>query len=142
MRPYAPQKFDPIGFTLGLLMFVGLIVQGFITKFVSVHSTPYHLAQIVYIFLVGLYLLYSGMKKLRQRREQQERAQWYTQPSILFALGAFFLLPSLLLELFVSKAALDALPLPIEMAVFAPSGVCILAASYFFFRGLKRKETT
>ncbi len=91
--------------------------------------------------LVGLYLLYSGMKKLRQRREQQERARWYTQPSILFAPGAFFLLPSLLLELFVSKAALDALPLPIEIALFAPSSICILAASYFFFRGLKRKET-
>jgi hypothetical protein len=45
----------------------------------------------------------------------------------------------------VSKSlwsVMDALPLPIEMALFAPSGVCILAASYFFFRGLKRKETT
>ena len=91
---------------------------------------------------VGLYLLYSGTKKLHQCREQQERAQWYTQPSILFAIGAFSLLPSLLLELFVSKAALDALPLPIEIALFAPLWVCILAASYFFFRGLKRKATT
>lgn len=136
MRPYSQQKFDPIGFIIGMLMFLFFVVQSFILNYVSVHSTPYHLVQFIWISLISLYWLYSGIKKLRQRREQQEQAHWYTQPGILAAIGGFYLAPFNLVMAFLGDTALDAVPTPIEIALFAPTCICFLAAAFYFFRRL------
>ena len=142
MKPYSSPNFDLVGFTLGLLMILGLFAEGFIPKYVSIHSTLYHLIQFLYIFFASLYWFYAGNKKMHQRREQQpEHAYWYTQPGILFALGGFLILPYFLLQLVIGEATLNTLPEPLAIALYAPSGVCILAAIFFYFWGLRKRKT-
>ncbi len=134
------QKFDPLGFALGFLMFLGIIGEGFSPKFISIHSTPYHLIQLGFFCFASLYWLYSGNKKFRQRREQQEAVHWYTQPGILFAIGGFFIIPYFVLQVIFGDAALNTLPLPLEIALDGPAGVCVLASIFFYFRGLRRRK--
>ncbi len=136
MKPPSLQKFDPLSFTLGLFLFLALLGQSILSLFLAEKSIPFLVFQVLYICVMGLYFLYNGIKKLHQRKEQQEQVHWYTQPGILIALGAFFLLPFWVLEIVVGTATVNAFSSVIEIALFAPTGVCYLASGFFFFRKL------
>ena len=136
MKPPSSQKFDPLSFTLGLFLFLALFGQSILSLFLTEKGIPFLTFQVLYICVMGLCFLYGGIKKLHQRKEQHEQVYWYTQPGILVALGAFFLLPFWVLEIVVGTAAVNTFPSVIEVALFAPTGVCCLASGFFFFRKL------
>lgn len=136
MKPFSSQKFDLLGFILGIFLFLTLVGQGLLSTFLTSKSIPFLVFQAIYICVMGLNFLYGGIKKLHQRKEQHEQAHWYTQPGILVALGAFFLLPFWALEIVVGTARVNTFPPVIEIALFVPTGVCYLASGFFFFRRL------
>jgi len=136
MKPFSSQKFDLLGFILGLLLFLTWVGQFILSLFLAEKSIPFLVFQALNICVMGLYFLYGGTKKLHQRKEQHEQAHWYTQPGILVALGAFFLLPFKVLEIVVGTARVNTFPPIIEIALFVPTGICYLASGFFFFRRL------
>ena len=132
LRP--TQKFDPIGFTLGLLAFSALLIQVFGSNAIPTHSVLRYALQTAIVFFIGLFLLYTGIKNFRQRRDQQEQQHWYEQPSIWLGLGVFLTAPSNSLYLFIGETATNTLPLAIEVVLLAPSILCLLVAGFFYFR--------
>ena len=128
--------FDPLHFTLGLLLLLALFGQPLISAFFATKSIPFFVYEAFRACIMGLYFLYGGIKKLRQRKEQHELAHWYTQPGILTGIGAFLLLPYIFLEIIVGTATLNMFPLFIQIVLFVPISVCYLAAIFFFFRRL------
>ena len=137
LRP--AQKFDPIGFTLGLLAFSTIIVQVFGSNKIPTHSVLRYAIQTAFSFFIGLFLLYTSLKNFRQIKDQQEQ-RWYTQPSILLGLGVFLTTPFNSLYLLIGETATNALSLPIEMALFAPSILCLLVAGFFYIRARRLKH--
>jgi len=134
MQPSSPQKFDIISFVLGLLFFASFFGQALITRFVSIHSITYHVYELFFGCFLCLYIFYTSIKKLQQRRAKQEQVHWYNQPGILAAIGIFLILPLYLSEIVIGDAVMNSLSLPILLLLFAPSILCLLAAGYFAVR--------
>jgi hypothetical protein len=76
-----------------------------------------------------------GIKKLRQRKAQQQRAHWYNQPMILTAIAIFYFL-LLFLLIFFDEAAFKNIPFPVILLLFSPMIAFILAAGFFWLRRL------
>src|SRR5258707_4965137 len=89
-QPFSHKSdFRPGG--LWLLVYGGMaVIESALPHFLSVKSPLFELVQIALVCLIGLFSLYTGMKKFHQRQERQPQARWYMQPSILGALGIFF----------------------------------------------------
>lgn len=135
MQTSSPQKFAVIGFVPGLLFFcsfIGYVIAGY----VSVPGAIYHVLQFIWVFFLGLQYLYTGTKKLRQRKAKQEQVHWYNQPEILIGVSALLALPPYLLDALASKAILDTISIPAIVLLFTPSILCLLAAAFFAIRRL------
>jgi uncharacterized membrane protein len=96
-----------------------------------IHSQSTFLG-IAFISLIGLYWLYTGFKKIRASKTQQQTLRWYTQPSILFGIGAFFFAFNLLLKT-VSPATYVMYPY-LEDILSSIALLFFLAATWFYAR--------
>jgi len=126
---------------LGLLMSVGVIVVGVILPHIVLANSPlYDLAWAIVGGLIGLYYLSIGVKKLRHPQEQPPQVRWYTQPSILVAIGMFFIV---FVSLVFLVLGLSRLALTVWMAVLLlrPTGICWLAALVFLVRDRRAPKT-
>jgi len=126
---------------LGLLMSVGVIVVGVILPHIVLANSPlYDLAWAIVGGLIGLYYLSIGVKKLRHPQEQPPQVRWYTQPSILVAIGMFFIV---FVSLVFLVLGLSRLALTVWMAVLLllPTGICWLAAFVFLVRDRRAPKT-
>lgn len=122
-----------------MLVYGGLaVIESALPHFLSVKSPLFALVEIALVCLIGLFSLYIGIGKLRQRQERQPQARWYTQPSILSALGIFF---SALVGLFLLALGVTTLDLSLWALVLIPSWICWLAAMIFLVRDWRTPKT-
>jgi uncharacterized membrane protein len=137
-QPFSHKSdFRPGG--LWLLVYGGLaVIESALPHFLSVKSSLFALVQIALLCLLGLFSLYTGMKKFHQRQERQPQARWYTQPSILVALGLFF---TALVLLFLLALGVTTLDLSLWALVLIPAWICWLAAMIFLVRNWRTPKT-
>ncbi len=124
---------------LGLLIAVGMFVLGVILPhFVAVNSPLFGLIWTAVVGLIGLYYLFLGMKKFRQRKARQPQVGWYTQPSILVGIGMFFLV---FVSLVLQALGLSTLDLTVWVLVLLPTWICWLVALVFLVRNWRTLKT-
>ena len=135
MRQAFLQKSDVWSKGLGLLV---IVVGTILPHFVPVNSPLFGLTWITVDGSIGLYSLLIGVKKFRRRQERQPQVRWYTQPSILVAIGMFFLV---LISLFLQALGLSTLDLTVWVLVLLPTWICWLAALVFLVRDWRTSKT-
>jgi cbb3-type cytochrome oxidase subunit 3 len=127
MEQRPPQKIDPVALILIILLLIALVGARLLPD-----SNFYF--GFVLCFLLGLYWLYTGMRKLRTAQASQQQVSWYTQPSILFGIGLLLGVPWSFLQ-FVTKNSLP----DVAAVLLIPSLLLFLAASFFFLKTRQRK---
>lgn len=100
---------------------------------------PNTLFETVYLFFFGLFLLYQGYKRFREAHINQYPFHWYTQPYILFGIGILLGIPGTFLDVALNKA--NSNESIIIWLLYVPSFVFVLAAAFFYFRGVLGKNT-
>lgn len=68
-----------------IVILLVFILIAFLNIFYHLQGTLFDLA---FFDLIGLFWLYSGIKIVRASKNQQQPLHWYTQPSIIFGIGA------------------------------------------------------
>ena len=128
----SPQKnFDIFVIVVGGLAFIAIVAHAFIQPENPLFGIPA-------LFLFGLLWLYQGAKKVRAARTNQRPVHWYEQPGILMGISAFAAIPALVIGTFLDNSLRETI---LGLLLLVPTFGLIIAAIFFYFRGLWRKYT-